>query len=238
MKMMAAMLTAAFTVASADAEEVLATWTLDMKVYSMDAVLALKDDEPALHLAYSDGSGGWNEIAQRPSPRPGTRRFDTQPGSDQSEYIVVDEAGTVSYFAWEGRQFAAAKDVVIHDAFKTLPATRDAAPCVPRTLSTPSMRTITLYKRLRSFKDEPEFSRMGFATTGPYNAWLKEAQGFEREDSWVVMDELNFLPGDLAMLGMSYMAVATRGGSDSDRSFIADTEQRVKAGLVLATCTD
>ena len=91
---------------------------------------------------------------------------------------------------------------------------------------------------MHAFKGEAEFAVMGFGVAGPYNAWLKEVQGFERDDSWAVMDQLNFLPSDLTMLGLAYMSVATRGGSDSDRSLIADTEQRVKAGLALATCQD
>ncbi|MCY4060513.1 MAG: hypothetical protein OXG44_21250, partial [Gammaproteobacteria bacterium] len=88
------------------------------------------------------------------------------------------------------------------------------------------------------FKDEAEFARMGFGTAGPYNAWLKETRAFEREDSWKVMDDLNFLPLDLATLGMNYMMVATRGGSDSRWRFIADMERTIKAGLALATCKE
>lgn len=234
---MAALLMTGIAVASAQAEETLATWTLDMTGFSTDVVLALKDGKPALHQTHSDGSGGWNEIAERPSSVQGTRRYDLSPGYDMTEYVLVAESGTVTYWSWEGRQFGTAESVVIHDAFKSQPEAAASA-CVPRKLSDASKRTIRLYERLQGFKDESGFARMGFSPAGPYNAWLKETQAFEREDSLKVMDDLNFLPGDLMMLGMNYMTVATRGGSGSDRRFIADTERTIKAGLALATCKD
>ena len=50
------------------------------------------------------------------------------------------------------------------------------------------------------------------------------------------MDELGFLAGDLPILGLAYVGVATKG--EQPTQYIRDMERTIKAGVVLALCRE
>ena len=69
---------------------------------------------------------------------------------------------------------------------------------------------------------------MGFSPAGPYSAWMQAVetqrdanQGFE------LLDELGFLPGEVLMLGMSYLG---EDFSESDLAYLENTEPLAKIG--------
>ena len=110
------------------------------------------------------------------------------------------------------------------------------APCIPTELSPAAVELVRLYEELHTFKDDIEFIDMGFSPAGPYSAWMQAVetqrdanQGFE------LLDELGFLPGEVLMLGMSYLG---EDFSESDLAYLENTEGRFQAGLAAARCTE
>ena len=109
-------------------------------------------------------------------------------------------------------------------------------PCIPTELSPPAVELVRLYEELHTFKDDIEFIDMGFSQAGPYYAWMQAVetqrdanQGFES------LDELGFLPGEVLILGMSYLG---EDFSESDLAYLENTEGRFQAGLAAARCTE
>ena len=109
-------------------------------------------------------------------------------------------------------------------------------PCIPTELSPAALELVRLYEELHTFKDDPEFLRVGFVLGGPYSAWMQAIEkqrdtnpGFE------LFYELGFLPGDLMMLGMNYM---DEDVSESDLAAIEHIEGKIQAGLASARCNE
>ena len=109
-------------------------------------------------------------------------------------------------------------------------------PCIPTELSPAAVELVRLYEELHTFKDDIEFIDMGFSQAGPYYAWMQAVetqrdanQGFE------LLDELGFLPGEVLILGMSYLG---EDFSESDLAYLENTEGRFQAGLAAARCTE
>ena len=141
--------------------------------------------------------------------------------------------------AAEAREDARAERAAAEPARKAeaAPATSPTeTPCIPTELSPAAVELVRLYEELHTFKDDIEFIDMGFSPAGPYSAWMQAVetqsdanQGFE------LLDELGFLPGEVLMLGMSYLGEDL---SESDLAYLANTEGRFQAGLAAARCTE
>ena len=109
-------------------------------------------------------------------------------------------------------------------------------PCIPTELSPAALELVRLYEELHTFKDDPEFLRVGFVLGGPYSAWM---QAIERHQDtnpgFEMLDELGFLPNEIMMLGMSYM---DEDFSESDLAAIEYFERKIQAGLASARCNE
>ena len=196
--------------------------------------LVYRSGSMVLETEYSDGSSGTGEVVERPADIPNTRRFDLEPDSDRSEYITVSKSGDVKYFSWEGRQFESTSADDISADFLVVGANPVVRDCVAKILSEASRETVRLYEELHTFKDSPEFARMGFAPAGTYDPWLQAVKGLHAQRELETLRELGFLAGDVMQLGMEYMRVATRG--EEPTQYIQDTERTIQSGLALATC--
>ena len=219
---------------------VLATWDYPFSNGNSKNTLVYGDGDMVLSVLWSDSDNPrFNTVAERPWDNPTERRFDLSPDYDESEYIVVSATGQVRYYAWEGRQFKAVSATISPDMLSVgvSPVVRL---CTPKDLSPASKKTLDLYRRLHEFKDDPQFAQMGFSAAGPYNGWLMDAQDAhgDREHGRKVLEELKFPPGDILMLGMNYMWVATRPSlaNESDKKHIVDTERIIRARVALVTC--
>ena len=108
--------------------------------------------------------------------------------------------------------------------------------CIPRDLSEEAIELVLLYDQLHAFKDNSDFIRLGFVQGGPYSPWLQALQVYRDTNSgFEILDELEFLPGDLMMLGMNYVGESL---SESDLSAIEFFERKIQAGLALARCDE
>ena len=223
------------TAASPVFAQTLAVWEVDFTpTIKSKNTLVYRGGLMVLETKYSDGSSSSDEVIERPADKPNERRFDLEPDSDRSEYITLSESGDVKYFSWEGRQFAIARAAAAHTDFMIIGADAVARDCVPKTLSETLKQTIRLYEQLRDFKDHPDFARMGFATAGSYHPWLQAAEDLHADAGLGTLQDLGFLAGDVMLLGMAYMSVATRRGEPTQ--YIQDMERTIQAGLALATC--
>ena len=112
-------------------------------------------------------------------------------------------------------------------------------PCIPRKLSEASMELVRLYDQLHTFKDDPEFIRVGFGPGGPYSAWLQAIKRHRDTNSgaaaFKLFDEVGFMSGDLLMLGMDYIG---ENLSESELSSIEYFEKTFQAGLALSRCEE
>ena len=112
-------------------------------------------------------------------------------------------------------------------------------PCIPRKLSEASMELVRLYDQLHTFKDDPEFIRVGFGPGGPYSAWLQAIKRHRDTNSgaaaFKLFDEVGFMSGDLLMLGMDYIG---ENLSESELSSIEYFEKKFQAGLALSRCEE
>ena len=112
-------------------------------------------------------------------------------------------------------------------------------PCIPRKLSEASMELVRLYDQLHTFKDDPEFIRVGFGPGGPYSAWLQALKRHRDTNSgaaaFKLFDEVGFMSGDLLMLGMDYIG---ENLSESELSSIEYFEKQFQAGLALSRCEE
>ena len=109
-------------------------------------------------------------------------------------------------------------------------------PCIPTELSLAAVELVRLYEELHTFKDDIEFIDMGFSQAGPYYAWMQAVERHRDENpGFEMVNELGFLPGEVLMLGMSYMG---EDFSESDLAYLENTEGRFQAGLAAARCTE
>ena len=215
----------------------LAKWraNIGQAIETTDTLVLREDGMIVLETTYAKHPGLIERtLAERPSDNPDERKFELQPDADRSEYITVSSSGAIRYFSWEGREFQTAKATTIHPDFPTLGASPVAEECVPKELSATSKEVVRLYEQLQDFKDDDEFARIGFALAGPYNSWLEEVKRLRGESSLAAFGELGFIAGDVLMLGMAYVPVATRGEKPSN--YIHDMERTIRAGLALASC--
>ena len=182
---------------------------------------------------YSDGRGGPNKVAERPWGRPAERRFDLQPDSERSEYVILSANGLVTHFGWDGAEDHSTKATFLHPDAMTIGLNPTQKDCVPKALSPSSKEIVQVYEKLHGFKDGSEFSRMGFAVAGPYHSWLQTIRAQHANSGLTAYDELNFTAGDVMTLGLAYVNVGTM-----DTQYIEHMERTIQAGLALAVCRD
>ena len=181
---------------------------------------------------YHDGSSSVQQLAERPTESPNARRFDLDPESDRSEYITLTDTGVVKYFDWAGQQFMTARTTTIHADFLTVGANPVSADCVPKELSATSMEIVDLWEKLRAFRDDQEFTSVGFAGSS-YRPWLEAAHRLHAESSPAEsLDQLGFLAGDVLTLGLDY---ANAGEGPFSRE-AQELEKTIQARLALAVC--
>lgn len=116
------------------------------------------------------------------------------------------------------------------------PATSSAdTPCTPKELSPAALELVRLYEELHTFKDAPEFIRVGFVRGGPYSAWMEAVKAHRDRTGFELLDEVGFLPGELMMLGMQFVGDDL---AESDLSNIEFHERKIRAGIALARCDE
>lgn len=221
-------------VASSASAQIVAVWEFDLTpTIKSKNTLVYRGGSMVLETKYPDGSAASDTVIERPVDRAGERRFDLQ-DSERSEYITLSESGDVKYFSWEGRQFGAASATSVHADVLVIGLGAVAKECVPKTLSENSKAAIRLYEQLQGFRDDPDFSRVGFGPAGPYHSWLRAAKALHAGAGLATFQELGFLAGEVMQLGMEYMQVATRGRAPTQ--YIRDMERTIQEGIALAKC--
>ena len=108
-------------------------------------------------------------------------------------------------------------------------------PCTPKELSPAALELVRLYEELHTFKDDPEFIRVGFVRGGPYSAWMEAVKAHQDRTGFELLDEVEFLPSEVMMLGMLFVGDDL---SESDLSSIEFYERKIQAGLALARCDE
>ncbi|MFD2586139.1 hypothetical protein ACFSQJ_04315 [Croceitalea marina] len=63
----------------------------------------------------------------------------------------------------------------------------------------------SLYKELKSFKDNNGFKKYGFATGGPYHIWLKKVRNLKSNPNSKLLIKRGFVVGELEALGLEYV---------------------------------
>ena len=213
----------------------LATWELALApTILITNTLVYLGSSIALETKHSDGSSSFHEVTERPTDKPNERRFELYPDSGRSEYITLSELGDVKYFGWEGAQFATTAVISIHVDFMEMGFNPVTKSCVPKDLSETSKEIVLLYEQLHTFKNDPEFARLGFGTAGPYHRWLQTAENLSAKADLASFNELSFYAGDVMLLGLEYMRVAAGRG---DLRYIQEMERTIRAGVALAQCT-
>ena len=198
------------------------------------ATLTYRAGKMILVSQYGDGGRMERVLVERPAGKSAERKFDLQT-QERPEYFTLSETGVVRYFSWEGREFKTASVTFIDPNAMNIGNNVQQRPCIPTKLSSAAMELVRLYDQLHAFKDDPEFIRVGFAGA-PYSAWLQAIERHRDTNSGLeLLDELGFLPGELMMLGMNYLGEDL---SESDLSFIEDSERKIQAGLAAARCTE
>ncbi len=212
----------------------LAVWEPSLSsAIAIKSTLVNRGGSIVLETEYSDGSSGSHGLIERPVSKLGERRFDIDPDSDRSEYITVSERGNVRYFGWEDSQFTATGAITVDSEFAEVGANPVEQSCIPKQLSVKSKAAVRLYEKLHSFRDDPEFARMGFSLAGRYHQWMLDAENLSNEDTPELWIELGFLAGDILLLGLEYMYVANGRG---DLEYIRFMETTIRAALALARC--
>lgn len=109
--------------------------------------------------------------------------------------------------------------------------------CIRKNLSNQSREAMKLYDELHSFKNDTHFLDMGFSRAGPYYQWLTRANTLEESITgaamWDLHDEIGIFPGDLAMLGISYVTHSNAGVSEIRR-----LETQIKESLERTLCVE
>lgn len=67
------------------------------------------------------------------------------------------------------------------------------------------MRFKSIYSKLLSFKDNPDFHSKGFGEGGDYHGWYMAAHNFTEKDESHLMKTYGIVPGDLLTLGQEYI---------------------------------
>ena len=221
-------------------QTILAAW----RAKSGDATLIYRDGRMVWELRHDSGGVLTRDLIERPADRPGERKFDLD-DHVRSEYVTLSEAGTVKYFSWEGQNFHTATADSMHPEAMTIGSNVQARECVPTQLSDSATKVVRLYEQLHGFKNDPEFAEMGFSAGGPYHAWLDDIQsldgGLDSETRIEAFSQLGVFVGEITMLGMNYMSVATaaqRGSppSPETRQHIEDVDRTLQAALAQAFC--
>ena len=224
-------------------ERIIAKWEIKYKTEgksdsSHKHTLTYRDQKMMLEDRFPDGSLLLWKLIERPAQNLGERRFDLQEHV-HSEFFTFSETGIVKFFSWQGEQFGTALATFLNPDSMNIGNNVQTRACVPKQLSPSAAEVVLLYNQLHSFKDDPEFARVGFSRTGPYYIWLEKINYHQDNSALELFDELGFFPGDVMMLGMDYMSVATLGGyNESTLRGIEHFERNIKAGLSLARCTD
>jgi len=96
-------------------------------------------------------------------------------------------------------------------------------------------RQLCIYlDELLSFKDDPEFKQWGFSNHGPYGEWLKSVEVLQQAQpigNHPIPLVLRAAPGDLLMLGMSFMHIAApthTGMRESNTRYIRQMLPEIK----------
>ena len=222
-------------------EKILARWepspemakTLRLPFFEK-ATLTYRAGKMILVSQYGDGGRMERVLVERPAGKTAERKFDLQT-QERPEYFTLSETGVVRYFSWEGGEFKTASVTFIDTNAMNIGNNVQQRPCIPTELSPAAMELVRLYDQLHAFKDDPEFIRVGFAG-GPYSAWLQAIERHRDANSGLeLLDELGFIPGDVLLLGMNYLGEDL---SESDLSFIEESERKIQAGVALTRCTE
>ena len=221
-------------------QTVLAAW----RAKSGDATLIYRDGRMVWELRHDSGGILTRDLIERLAERPGERKFDLD-DHVRSEYVTLSEAGIVKSFSWEGENFHTAMADFMHPEAMTIGSNVQARECVPTQLSDSVIKVVRLYEQLHGFKDDPGFAEMGFSAGGPYHAWLDDIQSLEGgldSEAWIeAFSQLGVAVGEITMLGMNYMSVASvarRGSPLSPATLrqIEDVERTLQAALAQAFC--
>lgn len=71
-------------------------------------------------------------------------------------------------------------------------------------LSHETKEAIRLFMELWSFKDDPEFHRVGFGACCKFNEWKQEVETLANSAGTITLEEIGIVPGDLLSLGWDY----------------------------------
>lgn len=83
-----------------------------------------------------------------------------------------------------------------------------------------------LYTELLSFKDDPEFHRVGFGLCCRFNAWKQHLERLDDGGGSRQYQDLGFVPGDLLILGSHYL-----GSRGVETSYTRSMSALIDAGL-------
>ena len=95
-------------------------------------------------------------------------------------------------------------------------------------LSEVSLATLSLFRELYGFRNDPEFHRVGFAVAYQFNDWqvrLDDLAHRGRSEIGTVMSEIGAVPGDLRTLAGDYMG----NGGCATGNFTRDIDARLIA---------
>ena len=213
--------------------EIVAKWELDwLNETKMESVLVYQDGKMIrlwLHPEFEKPSS--KEWFERPPQNRNERKFDTgSPDCETCGYVTISRSGIVTYFEWDGNLVNTVLATFMDPEAMSIGNNPQEKPCTPKKLSPASVEALRLYKQLHAFKDDPEFIRVGFSPSGPYSAWIKAVDKLDGSGREVLLD-LNFLPGELSMLGTSYVS-----RTKSSYNHIEYMERKIEAGIALAKC--
>ncbi len=208
-------------------EELLAVWELDLGGgYSVNHSLIYRGVNMILVAEYGDGSSGESKLVERASSKESERRFDMS-ADETAEYFTISKNGTIRFYNWTGVSFGTAFSDFLHQDVLSIGVNIVETECQPKNLSPQASEVVRMYHQLHEFKDDPEFLQIGFGIGGPYNSWLVNIKRIP--GSLDLIKELNFVPGDILMLGFSYLR--------RDSAAIELTESQIQASLKLIFCS-
>ena len=217
--------------------KVVAIWELDwIEGTKLKNVLVYQDDKMINEWHAPDFKKPVSkEWFERPSQNHNERKFDTgSPDCETCEYVTISRSGIVKYFAWDGNLNNTVLATFMDPEAMSIGHNPQEKACTPKQLSPASVETLRLYNQLQAFKDDPEFARMGFNPSGPYYVWMRAVKKLDESGTDVLVD-LNFLPGDILMLGTAYVS-RNVWGDTSKSDYVGYMERQVQAGLALAEC--
>ena len=150
--------------------------------------------------------------------------------------VPQDESEAVRWYRLAAHQGNAEAQYVLGAMYANGKGVPQAAPCIQTEFSPAALELVRLYEELHTFKDDPEFLRVGFVRGGPYSAWMQAVEKHQDENpGFELSDELGFLTNEVLMLGMNYMSEEF---SESELSAIEYFEGKIQTGLAAARCTE